>query len=130
MKQITIITENKVGVTADLTSRLTDAGINIDSFVADTVGNQAVFVLSVDQYDKALATLRDSGYPAVSEDAIVIKLLDKPGALAQIAKRFADAGINMRSIRILCRFPDHSLVAIAADRTEEALNLLKDVLVA
>lgn len=129
MKQITVISRNEVGTMARITQALSARGINIDSFVADTIGDQGIFIFSVDQYDQALAALRDAGYEAVTEEAIIIKLDDKPGALAQIALRFAGAGINLRSIRIISRCADHSLVAISTDRTQEAMELVRDVFI-
>ena len=128
MKQITIISEDKPGVMADITGALTEHNINIDSFDMEADGGHGVCSLTVgDDYDKALRVLRDRGYDAVTEDAIVIKLKDEPGALARVAKRFADANINVRSVRIIRRNDDHSLVAISTERTDEAMQLVEDM---
>jgi hypothetical protein len=63
----------------------------------------------------------------VTEDAILVKLKNKPGALAQIARRFTDAGISLRSVRFIQRDNDFALVAISTDRSEAALALVADV---
>lgn len=65
---------------------------------------------------------------AFSEEVILIKLQDHPGALAKIARRFKDADINMRSIRIVQRSQGECVVAISVERSVEALNLLQDVI--
>jgi hypothetical protein len=131
MKQITIITHNHPGIMADITSTLADAGININHVDAETFSDSAVIILSVDRYDRALKELRDlPDVKAVSEDAIMIRLPNQPGALAQISKRFKDANINIRSIRFIERDEDYGLVAISTERTEDAIELVSDVLVA
>ena len=60
---------------------------------------------------------------------IQVKLKDEPDALAKIARRFTDAGISMRSIRIIQRNSQHGLVVISTKRTDDALALVNDVLI-
>jgi hypothetical protein len=130
MKQISIIAPNRLGVVTDITEVLAGADINIESLDAEQVGEYTVVVLNVDFYDKALQILRRfSDMRIVTEDAILVKLKDEPGALAMIARRFTDAGIGLRSVRFIERDDDFALVAISTDRTEAALALVADVLV-
>jgi hypothetical protein len=128
MKQIHIVSANRIGLIAELTEALALAEINIESVDAEEVGDNAVIVLNVDQYGRALLCLREfQGIQIVTEDAILVKLKNQPGALAQIARRFTDAGISVRSVRFIERDEDFALVAISTDRTEVALALVADV---
>ena len=130
MKQISIIAPNRFGIIAEITEALADASINIESVDAELVGDNVVVVLDVDQYDLALQSLRQfSDMRIVTEDAILVKIKNQPGALAIIARRFTDSGIDLRSIRLIERDEDCCLVAISTDRTEAALALVVDVLV-
>lgn len=129
MKQITIVTESRPGLIAEISEALAAQNINIETLDAESVDNAGVIILTVDKYDDALQVLsRFPDMKAITEDAILIKLSDHPGALAKIARRFKDAQINMRSIRIVQRTPGESVVAIGTERTAEALNLVQDVL--
>jgi hypothetical protein len=130
MKQITIVTEDRPGLVADISEALTAAGVNIDSLAAEQVGALAAIVLTVDRYDDALRAIARMPLSAVTEDAILVKIDDRPGALAAIARRFKDAGINLRSIRIISRDSGQAVVAVSTDRTAEALDLVRDVLIA
>ncbi|MDH5546680.1 MAG: ACT domain-containing protein [Gammaproteobacteria bacterium] len=131
MKQITIISPNRPGVMADISETLAQAGININHIDAETFNESAIIIMNVDNYDRALYELQKfPDLKAVSEDAIVIRIENKPGALAQISTRFKNANINIRSIRFLERDEDYGLVAISTERTEEAMQLVNDVLVA
>ena len=129
MKQITIVAESAPGLLAQASEILAARGINIETLDAGTVQDYGVVILTVDRYDEALAALRDAGLQAVSEDAIIIRIEDEPGALARISKRFHDAEIRLRSVRIIRRNEGYGLVALSTDRTEEALDLVRDVLV-
>ena len=129
MKEIVIVTENRAGLVADISEALGSRGINIETLDAEEVHDLAVVELTVDRYDEALAALRDAGFDAISEDALVIRLSDEPGALARVAKRFKDAGIDLRSIRIIRRQQGSALVALATERTAQARALVKDCLI-
>ncbi len=129
MKQITIVTERSPGLLARVSEILAARGINIETLDAETVQDHGVVILTVDRYDEALVALRDAGIPAVSEDAIIIRIADEPGALARISRRFHDAGIRLRSVRIIRRSTGSGLVALSTERTERALDLVRDVLI-
>ncbi len=129
MKQITIVAESSPGLLARVTEILAARGINIETLDAETVQDHGVVVLTVDRYDEALVALRGAGIPAVSEDAIIIRIADEPGALARISRRFHDAGIRLRSVRIIRRREGYGLVALSTERTERALDLVSDVLI-
>ena len=131
MKQITIISEDHPGVMAEIAEAMATAGVNIETLDAETIGSSGVIILTVDRYDAALRALARTPYKAVSEDAIVIQLEDKPGELARITRRFKQANINLQSVRILRRDPTSgkTIVAVSTPRTEEAMALLEDVMI-
>ena len=87
-------------------------------------------VFTVDHYDDALRALHRAGFTAVSEDALLIRLPDEPGALAGVMKRFKEAALNIRSVRFISRRDGFAVVAIGVERTDEALALVKDLLLA
>jgi hypothetical protein len=129
MKEIFIVSDNRPNMVAEITEALADAGVNIEFLSAEIIGSSRVAILTVDRYDEAIRALAQTPYQALSEDALLIRLDDKPGELARITRRFKDAGIELRSIRIIRREAGTGIIAVAADRTEEAAELLKDVLI-
>lgn len=129
MKQITIVCESRPGVMAEISEALAAAGVNIETLDAESFGDSGVIIMTVDRYDEALRALARTPFHAISEDAIVVQLDDKPGELARITRRFKEANINLRSIHIIRRDAGKSIVAISTRCTEEAKQLVKDVLV-
>ena len=126
MKEITIVVENRPGVVAEISELLARKGINIESITVDTAGNIGIIILMVDRCDLAMALLRDAGYEALANDALVVQLRDEPGALAEVSRRLRDAGINIRSIRVIRRGEGDSLVAISTNRQEESAELVRE----
>ncbi len=129
MKEITLVTPSRAGLMADISDALGKAGISIESLDAFTVREWDIVQLTVADYNRALKVLRDAGFDAITEDAVVVNLKDQPGALAQVTRRLQKAGIRMRSVRILHRQAGEAMVAISMDRTEEGMKLIEDLLV-
>ena len=126
MKLISIVTESRDGVTAEIAALLGENDINIESLDAEEANGTDVVTLSVDHYNRVLQVLRDGGWYAVSEDGMLVRVRDEPGALARVAKRFLDAGVTVHSIRIVQRGGNWGVIAVSADPIEDARALVKD----
>ncbi len=129
MKEIVVVTPNRAGLLADISEVLAARDINIETIDAEEVHDTAIIELTVDRYDEALQALRDAGFHAITEDAILVKLKDEPGALAKVARKFKEARIDLRSVRFIRRQQGYAFVAIATNRSEEARALIKDYIV-
>ncbi len=129
MKQIVIVSEDRPDVVAEIADAMAAASVNIEFLDAEVVGSSKVVVLSVDRYDAALKALAQTSLQAISEDALVIQLPDRPGELARVTQRLREAQIDVRSIRIIRREAGTGIVAVATDRNNEARTILADVLV-
>ena len=124
-ERILITVDNRVGMLAGITSVLAGAGINVESVNAQTAGERGAIVMTVSDTDRALSVLSQAGYKAVSDDAVVVRLRDKPGALAGMAERLKQAGVNIQNLHILSRHDGFALIALTtSDRaaTEAALG--------
>ena len=129
MREIIVILDNRPGALAEMAELLGKEGINITDLDVEASVERGAASLTVDRYEEAIAALRRAGFRAVSAEALVVRVRDEPGALAKLAKRLAEAGVNMRSLRLLRRGEDHSLVAIVCDDQQKARQLLADVIV-
>lgn len=129
MKQLTVFVPNQPGQLAKLSEALALKGVNIEDFDVESHGAEGMISLTVDRYDAALRALRDAGYRAVTQDTLLIRLEDKPGALAAIAVRLKDAGIDLRSMHIVKRTENVSIASLVADDNARAAEVLKDVLI-
>jgi hypothetical protein len=129
MKQIVIVVDNRPGLVADVSALLGDKNVNIDSIEADTLGKMGVIRIIVQDYDLALKILRDHGFNALTEEVFLIRIDDKPGALAQVAKKFKEGQIDITSLRLVERDGEYAIAAISCERAEEARELFKDILI-
>ena len=129
MKQITVLTKKTPDELARVATILGDAGVNIEEMDAERLEDTGIIVLFVDRYDDALRALAANGLRAITQDALVIRIDDKPGALAVVAKKLRDANVDVRSIHILRRDATTSLVTLVATDQAKAKSVLADVVV-
>ena len=100
---------------ADIAGALAERGINIETISAEAIGEKGAITLTADDHDGALRALTDAGFKTVSDESLVLRLQDEPGALARLAERFKQAGVNIRSLHFLDRRNGYATVAISAD---------------
>ncbi len=124
MKRIIVTVENEVGVLADITQVLAKEDINLASINTEGRGDSGLVILTTEECDRALHALMNAGYRAVTDDALIIKLRDEPGALAKVAARFRDAAVNIQSLHLLNRHGDYATVVLTADDRAKAEELL------
>ena len=124
MKRIIIVTENQVGVIADISEVLADGGVNIETLDAESTGDDGLVILTTDDPDHALYALTNAGFKAVSDEALVLKLKDEPGALAKVSRKFKEANLGIRSLHILGRQAGYSMVALTTDDGDKARSLI------
>jgi histidine decarboxylase len=75
---------------------------------------------------EAMQLLSQLDYQAVSEEAVLVQLEDRPGALAELLKSCRGEAIAIRSIRVLWRGQGKGVVAIASTTPETLKALLSD----
>lgn len=129
MRLLHVLAPNQPGILAGIAEALAAAGVNIEDFDVESHDADGILSLTVDRYDTALRVLRDLGHQAITQDTLLIRLEDKPGALATIAVRLKNAGLDLRSMHIVQRTGAFSIVSLVADDNHAAATVLRDVLI-
>ena len=120
MERIIVMVENEVGVIADIARCLANADINMKTINTDGAGETGAVIITTDQDDLALEVLTQEGFKAVTDEPLVIRLRDEPGALAKVAERFKAANVNIQSLHIIDRRSDHATVALSLSPEDRA----------
>jgi hypothetical protein len=124
VRNIRVIVPNRPGLLAELTAILAAQHVSIEQIVVETQGSSAVVRMEIDKDDEALKILTEGGYHAVTDDVLLARIDDRPGALAQLSRRLADGNVNIRSLHHVRRDDGQALVAISTDDNERARTLI------
>jgi hypothetical protein len=126
VQRITVVSHNRPGVLAEVTELLASKDVSISSIVAQTYGTDGVMHIDVEDadQDKALAALTTGGYHAVTEDVLLARIKDRPGALAELSRRLSEANLDVRGLNMVQRDDGWAVVAIATSDNMRARNVL------
>lgn len=98
-KDLTLILEDRPGSLAKMGEALGKAGINIDGVCGVTVEGKGLIHVLVQDPVKARRALEANGIEVAGElDVLVLDVEDRPGVLANIARRLASADVNIQLI--------------------------------
>jgi hypothetical protein len=96
--QLTVRVKSRPGVLAELAKTLADARVNIASLSAEGTGGRGRIRIIVNNATKAKRALRRAKYRATTEEtAFVVRMRNKPGALARVAGKLGKARVNIKS---------------------------------
>ena len=124
-QRLIVIVPHELGQLAHVASLLAEANINLVSVDGRLVGELGVITLSTNDDDAALRALLKANLRAVTSDAMVMHMVDEPGALANVLQSFGQHNINVRTIHILHRCSGSAVVAVTTDNDEQARSLVE-----
>ena len=120
MKEFSVTLANKPGQLATLAGQLADAGVHIESLAAIGANGETLVRFMPDDADAARRVLTGAGVVFEERPILDTFLPDEPGALAAVAKRLADAGVNIDSIYLLHSNAEGLHFAVTVDDPELA----------
>ncbi|HYT61406.1 MAG TPA: ACT domain-containing protein, partial [Haliangiales bacterium] len=94
-RQLAIFLENRPGTLARVCDALAEAKINIYAVTTSDTVDHSVIRMVVSDPRKALLLFEEHGTLVVEDDVLMVDGDNKPGSLAKIAHRLADARINI-----------------------------------
>jgi len=94
-KQLAIFLDNRPGTLARVVDALAEAKINIYAITTSDTVDHSVIRLVVNDYRKAMHVFEEHGTLVVEDDVLMIEGTNKPGELARLAHKLADAKINI-----------------------------------
>lgn len=98
-----VVLEHRPGTLARLGGVLGDAGVNIEAIHGIALGEEGRVRFVPGEPLKAAAALRAAGIPYTEREVLVVKVLDQPGMLGDVALVMTKAGINIDCVYLTTR---------------------------
>ena len=96
--ELQVMLENKPGELARLGAVLGDAEVNIEAIHGFSLDGKGIVQFVPNQPDQAGRALEAQGIAYTRRDVLVVKVLDEPGMLGDVALVMSEAGINIDSV--------------------------------
>jgi hypothetical protein len=124
-QQLALFLENRPGMLAKVCNALSDAKINIYAISTSDTVDHIVVRMVVSDTSRALRVFEEHGTLAVSTEVILIDGTNRPGSLAEIARKLAEGKVNIDYL--YCATSPHAqkgLLVLRASNPKKALKLL------
>lgn len=127
MNAFIIQLENRPGTLADLLEAIAERGINITAGAATAIGASGGFVLVGNDEQGIRSVLDAKGATYAQTPLVVASLEDRPGTMADAARRLANAGVNITAIFATGMDGGRISVAFGVDNVDAARGALGEL---
>jgi hypothetical protein len=101
--ELTVVLPDAPGGLALLGQVLGDARVNIEAIHGVSRNGEGLVRFVPDSPDRARRALDTAGLSHTTREVLVVRVLDEPGALGQVALVMARAGINIDTVYVTTR---------------------------
>lgn len=129
--KVTVITQysvflpNRPGALARLAQLFADSGVNMVGIASEVRDDSGLVRVAFEGTADPSAILSRAGFASVENRLLSVEVEDKPGQLARITQRLADAGVNITTVYGTAFGHNVSRILIAVDKLDPALKALE-----
>jgi hypothetical protein len=119
--------ESRPGALAQFARALAERGVNIVHCAAGGAGAIGYAIIETQDDEAARDVLRSTGLPFVEGTPITVEVVDRPGALAEIAERLGAAGVGIHGLLVIGRRGSNVLIAVTVEDEAAARKVLDQI---
>ncbi len=125
VRQISIFLENRSGRLASVLREVGRAGVNIRALSLADTSDFGILRLIVDDVDKCVLALRDTGHTVSLTEVLAVEVPDQPGGLAGILDKLSAANLNVEYMyAFVCRATEKAVVVFRFEDVDGAATAL------
>ena len=114
----------RVGLLADVAEAISAAGVNMTAIGAYERGDVGEFLILTDDNRAAGEALMGLEGEVDLAPVVIVEVPNKPGELAAVVRKVADAGINMTQVHGTTSSSDPAMIVINADQPAKLIDVL------
>jgi hypothetical protein len=122
--QLLILAEHKPGILASICSEMAAKAVNISAIMAAHDQPGGIRMVAV-PHAAARKVLDSMNLPYKEEDALAIRVTDRPGALGRATRKLADRGINvLYAYGSIVKGSERALIILGVEDVKKAEDIL------
>lgn len=126
MKQVTLVSDDRVGLLADISYILGKSSVNIEGLHVDVIGGRAVISMEVKDPKKATDILTRNNFKTTDPAAIVIKVANN--SMEKITEMLEVEKVTVKELSMLSKDANEGIFAINVDKPRKATKMLSPFL--
>ena len=125
--QFVVELPNRPGALADLSERLAARGVDLRAIGGGGIGPTGHLIFKTSDDPTTRAVLEEGSYQFIEGESVLVEVDDKPGGMARVARRLADAGVNIYGHLFIGRWGDQAQFSFVVDDVAAARKALEDL---
>jgi hypothetical protein len=125
--QFVVQLPNVPGALAALSEQLAEAGVDLRAIGGGGIGETGHVIFKTADDDTTRAILHRGGYEFIEGEAVLVEVDDRPGGMARVARRLADAGVNIYGHLFIGRWGDQAQFSFVVSDVEAARKALEGI---
>ena len=122
MKTVTIVSDDRVGLLADVSYVLGKSNINIDALCVEVINGKAIIAMGVQNPKKTSSVLQGNGFKTTGENAIVIKVANK--AVDDIRELLEQEKVMIKNFDSISSNATDAIYVLEVDKPRKASRML------
>ena len=119
-----VVVPDRPGELGRIAAALAGKDVNIDAIAAHTAFGKGYVAVLPAEPKRARDALREAGFTFNEKTVLTVQLEDKPGTLADLAKRLGGAGVSITSVVPIGTGEGRVQLAIGVDDLDKARRLV------
>jgi hypothetical protein len=124
-QQFIVQLPNVPGSLATLAEALAARGVDLRAIGGGGIGEVGHVIMTTADDDTTRSVLQERGYTFHEGEALLHEVPDRPGGMAEVARRLADANVNIYGHLFVGRWGDRATFAFVVDDVETARGILE-----
>ena len=125
-QQFIVQLPNQPGALASLAESLAARGVDLRAIGGGGIGDVGHVILTTADDETTRQVLQERGYTFIEGESLLTEVDDRPGGMAAVARRLAEAGVNVHGHLFVGRWGDRAMFAFVVDDEEKARPVLED----
>ncbi len=127
VKRFIVLPVRKETAKKDIVSMLKENGFSYQKIEEELIGNSPIiWITSVDE-KKIISFFKKRNMKAFPSETSIVKLSDKPGEVAKIARILMSSGLEVKDAHLILKSKSIALYGILTDKPAEANRLIEKV---
>ncbi len=123
--QFVVQLPNVPGSLADLAEELAAAQVDLRAIGGGGIGDSGHVIFKTADDDATRAILERGGYVFIEGESLLVEVDDRPGGMARVARRLAEAGVNIYGHLFIGRWGDQAQFSFVVSDVEAARKALE-----
>ncbi len=124
-RQFIVQLPNTPGALAALAESLAARGVDLRAIGGGGIGGLGHVILTTADDDTTREVLEERSYTFIEGESLLTEVDDRPGGMAAVARKLADAGVNIHGHLFIGRWGDRAMFAFVVDDEEKARPVLE-----